>query len=106
MAEIDLYAVVKQTTDVRDDAAGNHDMGNVHPGERLHLVEKYNKNGQLWFRADNLERFVQPGYNETWVNGKDIGFEAEPPPLPPGDYAPSAEDLFAARRVIAFLLGK
>jgi len=109
MAKIDMRATVTRVTDVRNDAAGEHDMGNLMPGTSLHLVEEYEKKGQMWYRADNLQSYIQPGYKETWVNGKDIGFEAQTPPVPPvppGDYAPSAEDMFAARRVIAFLLSK
>jgi len=84
MPPADFWATVISTTDVRNDAAGNHDMGNVHPGDRIHVVETYLKDGQAWYRANNLENFVQPGYPETWVVANACRLDAvTPEPEPP-----------------------
>jgi len=83
MPPADFWATVIRTTDVRNDAAGNHDMGNLYASARIHVVETYVKDLATWYRADNLEGFVQPGYPETWVAAKDCEVDANPVPEPP-----------------------
>jgi hypothetical protein len=104
MATIDMWAKVLRVTDVRNDAAGEHDMGNLQPGTPLHLVEEYLKKGQKWYRADNLSSFVQTGYPETWVNGKDIAL-ADPsvPPVPEPDDTPTLAEFITFRKVLRWL---
>lgn len=104
MATTDKWVKVLRVTDVRNDAAGEHDMGNLQPGTPLHIVEEYEKKGQMWYRADNLSSFVQPGYKETWVNGKDIAW-ADPsvPPVPEPDDTPTLAEFIAFRKVLQWL---
>jgi len=92
MPPADFYVRVLRTTDVRNDADGNHDMGNVQPPQILHIAETYVKDGATWYRADNLQDFVQPGYLETWVASKDCEpyYEPVPDPEPEPEPPPGA----------------
>lgn len=76
----DKYVQVAKVTDIRNKANGGHDMGNLQPGQVLHIVESY----QGWLRFDE-PNLTQPGYNETWVLEVDTTPVDEEPPPPPID---------------------
>jgi len=121
MPSIDLLRGVYLEERVYSDADTVHKMGQIKPGDIVHLIEEYNG----WYRVDpegsNAPSLLPPhnndgsdgppwDYNEWWVKDRPDGLFGpvevpvpEPEPEPePGD-EPSDEEI---ARVIRFLFGK